>query len=251
MQVPLLEQHNVEINLNRSSWEAKPLLRTIYGDFYRKIAEASLPASAGAVVEIGSGVGGIKDVLPHCIRTDLFPNPNVDQLESAYSLSFKDKTVGTLILFDVFHHLRYPGAAFKEFERVLVPGGRVIIFDPCVSLLGLLVYGVFHHEPLALREPISWSPPEGWRPQDDSYYAAQGNAYRVFFGAEGRHLPPDWKLLSRERVSALSYVLSGGYSRRQLYPTCLYGVMRIFDRVLDTLPSLFATRLMVVLQRID
>lgn len=244
-----LEQHNTEIHLNQASWDEKPLLRSIYRDFYRRIADAALPPSAGLVVELGSGIGGIRDVLPHCIRTDLFQNPHIDQVENAYALSFKDQTVGTLILFDVFHHLQYPGAAFREFERVLVPGGRVIIFDPCVSLLGLLVYGALHHEPLGLRAPITWDPRTTWKPDEHSYYAAQGNAYRVFFGSERHHITDAWEVVSRARLSALSYVLSGGYSRPQMYPSSLYPVMRLVDRVLDGAPLVFATRLMVVLQR--
>lgn len=249
MQTSSLEQHNTEIHLNQASWDGKPLLRSIYRDFYRRIADSALPPSAGLVVELGSGIGGIRDVLPHCIRTDIFENSHIDQVENAYALSFEKQTVGTLILFDVFHHLQYPGAALREFERVVVPGGRVIIFDPCVSLLGLVVYGAFHHEPLGLRTPISWNPPNGWNPDEHSYYAAQGNAYRVFFGSERHHISDAWEVVSRSRLSALSYVMSGGYSRPQMYPTSFYPVMRLVDRVLDGAPLLCATRLMVVLQR--
>ncbi len=92
-------------------------------------------------MEIGSGIGNIKHTIPHCLRTDLFPTKDIDQVENVYQLSFSDNSVSDLILFDVFHHLRYPGSALKEFQRVLLPNGRVIIFDPFVhSMLGFIVY---------------------------------------------------------------------------------------------------------------
>lgn len=246
-----LQQHDVEIQENLRHWERKPVLQRIYREFHELIAAATLPARAGITVELGSGIGNIKKVLPHCLRTDLFENPWLDQCENAYSLSFGDKSVANIILFDVFHHLRYPGRAFQEFQRVLIPGGRVIIFDPCVSLLGMVVYGLLHHEPVALRDPITWHAPEGWTPQDDSYYAAQGNAYRAFFRSDVSTLLPGWRVVERRRMSAISYVASGGYSKPQLYPDSAYRVLRLVDSVCDLLPALFATRLFVVLEIVE
>ena len=144
-----LQEHNIEIQKNLQLWKKKPLLRKVYADFYQTIAHHLRQDLNGLTIEIGSGTGNIKDAIPTCIRTDLFPNPWVDRVENAYILSFMDASVATLILFDVFHHLRYPGTAIQEFHRVLVPGGRVIIFDPFISLAGRLIYGFFHHEPIA------------------------------------------------------------------------------------------------------
>jgi SAM-dependent methyltransferase len=243
-----IEQHDIEIHENLKHWKAKPVLRRLYREFHERIAAATIPSSAGITVELGSGIGNIKEVLPDCLRTDLFDNPWLDQCENAYELSFADQTVANIILFDVFHHLRYPGSAFKEFERVLIPGGRVIIFDPCVSLLGRIVYGLLHHEPLALSEPIAWDAPAGWSPADDSYYAAQGNAYRTFFEGDLSSLLPNWRLVERSRMSAISYVASGGYSKPQIYPDAAFGLMRRLDSICDLFPALFATRLLAVLQ---
>ena len=82
--------------------------------------------------------------------TDLFPNPWIDRVESAYNLSFSDNSISHLILFDVWHHLEYPVNALKEAHRVLTSGGTLIIMEPAMSVLGRIVYGKFHHEPLGL-----------------------------------------------------------------------------------------------------
>lgn len=245
-----LDQHNAEIAENRRYWDSKPVLRKIYRSFHQDIAKLVRNDIGGVTVELGSGIGNIKEVIPNCLRTDLFPNPWLDQTEDAYRLSFADNSVSNIVLFDVFHHLRYPGAAFKEFQRVLKLGGRVLIFDPCMSALGLVVYGLLHHEPIALADDISWEAPIGWNPSNDSYYAAQGNAYRVFFMNSNRKLwVNDWSLISRKRRSCISYVASGGYSKPQMYPDSMLPVMRGVDSVCDLLPMVFATRLLVALEK--
>ena len=67
--------HQELIDQNHEHWIHKPLLRLIYGDFYRLIANQMSNLPNGKIVELGSGLGNIHDVIPNCIRTDLFPNP--------------------------------------------------------------------------------------------------------------------------------------------------------------------------------
>jgi len=152
--------HQDLIEQNQEYWNRKPILRTLYGDFYRLITKHLSNLPTGKIVELGSGLGNIHDVIPDCIRTDLFPNPWIDQIENAYKLSFADQAVSNLILTDVFHHLKYPGTALNEFERVLQKGGRVILLEPCISALGLIVYGALHAEPIAITKEIEWCAPE-------------------------------------------------------------------------------------------
>ncbi|HEB51461.1 MAG TPA: methyltransferase domain-containing protein [Desulfobulbus sp.] len=245
-----ITRHEEEILQNLGSWQRKPLLRQIYADFYRRIAGWLVPGPGGRSVELGSGIGNIREVLPGCLRTDLFPNPWIDRVESAYGLSFAARSIDNLILFDVFHHLRYPGTALAELHRVLVPGGRVLIFEPCLSLLGLLVFGPLHREPLGLGEEIRFFAPADWSPEKDSYYASQGNAARIFLGRKYRPLlRKQWTVLARERFAAISYIASGGYSGPQLYPDRAFPLMQRLDAFCDRFPRIFATRLLVVLEK--
>lgn len=246
---PPIEQHNREILKNLAVWEKTPLLRKIYREFHELVAQhlANLPGYE--VVELGSGIGNIKEVIAHCLRTDIFPNPWLDRVENAYQLSFADQTVSDLILIDVFHHLRYPGTALQEFWRVLAPKGRVIIFEPYLSLLGLAAYGLFHPEPLGLLKKIGWFAPAGWSPTDMDYYASQGNATRIFTGRAYRQYLQEWNVVLVKRLVYISYVASGGYSQPQLYPDRWYGLMKALDRFFTPFPMLFGTRLLVVLEK--
>jgi SAM-dependent methyltransferase len=187
--------------------------------------------------------------IPDCIRTDLFPYPWIDQLENAYKLSFADETISDLILSDVFHHLKYPGTALQELYRVLRKGGRVIMLEPCMSALGLIVYGLLHVEPIAITKQIQWLAPEDWSPQNIDYYAAQGNATRVFVGRKFRSQLECWQNIQAIRLSAISYAASGGYSKPQMYPTWALPAIQKMEKLLDPFPAIFATRLIVVLQK--
>ncbi|HAV78081.1 MAG TPA: methyltransferase type 11 [Anaerolineae bacterium] len=201
------------------------------------------------MVELGSGLGNIHEVIPDCLRTDLFPYSWIDQIENAYQLSFENETVSDLILTDVFHHLQYPGTALKELNRVLRRGGRVLLFEPCISLLGLIVYGIFHVEPVALTKRIDWLAPDDWSADKIIYYAAQGNATRVFVNRKFRSGLGQWQSIKTIRLSAFAYVASGGYSVTQLYPTAMLPILKGLEKILDLAPILFSTRLLVILEK--
>ena len=89
--------------------------------------------------------------------------------------------MANLILFDVWHHLEFPGTAIAEFHRVLKASGRLIIFDPAMGMLGRLVYGLFHNEPLALDAEIRWNAPPDFVPDKMNYYAAKATRTAFLF----------------------------------------------------------------------
>jgi SAM-dependent methyltransferase len=244
-----VEQHNIEIQRNREAWTRKPRLREIYRGFYRQIASHIDPSIQGQIVELGSGMGTIKEVIPDCITTDLFPNPWLDRQENAYSLSFADGSVSHLILFDVWHHLRYSGTALREFHRVLTPGGRLIIFDPAASWTGRFIYHFFHHEPVGLNLPITWEAPANFFPKDADYFAAQGMATRIFWWGEGRSQLAGWHLSEVKPLASFTYFASGGFSGPDLGGRFLRSIMSGIDRLASFWPRVFAARLLVVLEK--
>lgn len=252
--MPDIDQHNREIHENRAAWERKPALRRIYRGLYDEIA-AVLPAGgSGQTLELGSGMGNIKEVLPACITSDIFANPWLDRVENAYALNFGPGTISNLILFDVWHHLQYPGAALREFRRVLAPGGVVVLMEPAAGLLGRVVYGAFHHEPLSLGKPIEWAIPPNFDPTKQTYYAAQGNCWRL-----ARHITKlprteqpealrEWEVTRVKYFPALAYLMSGGFRGPQLYPDFALPAIQGIEKLLAPLPALTAARMLVVLR---
>ncbi|MBX3036845.1 MAG: methyltransferase domain-containing protein [Anaerolineales bacterium] len=243
-----IQLHNELIDKNHQLWNRKPLLRIVYTDLYQQMKE-QLSRVSGKIVELGSGMGSIRETLPDCILTDLFPYPWIDQVENAYQLSFKNASVSNLLMVDVFHHFRYPGSALQEFHRVLNSGGRVMMMEPGLSLLGYIVYGLLHVEPIGKAKDITWFAPTGWDVNQIDYYAAQGNATRIFVQKYFSENLSDWKIVKVERIAALAYAASGGYSGPQLYPTFAYRFIKWIEKLLRFFPALFATRLLVVLEK--
>ena len=241
-----LRQHQTEILRNQKAWDSKPLLREIYAEFYKSIAKWIDPTIPGRVVELGSGIGNLRQQFPRALATDLFPNPWLDLACDGYELPFRDHSVSHLILFDVFHHLEAPNAFLKEARRALAPSGRVILFEPYASWVGRLAYGLFHHEPLGLGQSILQADS---LPRPRRYYAAQGNATRLFFWRTIPGFPVRWALLHQEAIVCFRYLLSGGFSKPSMYPAAWMPTVRTIDRILSRWPGIFAGRCLVVLQR--
>jgi hypothetical protein len=153
-----------------------------------------------------------------------------------------------LVLFDVWHHLEFPGTALREFSRVLAGRGKVIIFDPAMGLLGRFVLGCFHHEPLGLSDQIRWETPHGFSQGQQGYYAAQGNASRIFGSNRFHDQLSAWRIAEVAYFSALAYVGTGGFRGPQLYPASLLRVLNGIDSILSRFPSL-ASRMLVVLEK--
>jgi SAM-dependent methyltransferase len=240
-----LERHQIEIQENLRRWQAKPLLREIYARFYDSIVALIEPRLSGAIVEIGSGIAQLKTRLPGALATDLFPNPWLDVVCDGYDLPFAAGSLSHLVLFDVFHHLRQPNAFLREARRVLAPGGRVILFEPYISLSSAFVYGFLHPEPIGWRQPIALAE-NSPRPRD--YYAAQGNATRLFFREEIPGWPEGWRMFHRSAFSCFAYLLSGGYSRPAFYPASWLGAVGRLDRGLSRWPELFGGRCLIGLE---
>ncbi len=244
------EQHNLEIHENRKAWENKPVLREVYADLYHLIAANLAPAIGDSKnLELGSGMGNVKQFIPDCITSDIFPNPWLDRMENAYQLNFPEESLANLILFDVWHHLQYPANALAEAARVLKPGGRLLIMDPAMSATGCFVYGLFHHEPLGFRVSFQPESVDLGNPADLPYFAAQSSAQRLLVRRELPKLLRGWKTLKILQITSFAYLASGGFRGRQLYPDRMLPVVRAMDRLLGVFPRIFAARLLVVLEK--
>jgi SAM-dependent methyltransferase len=240
-----LTQHQKEIQRNLQAWQNKPLLRRLYAGFYERIVALLDATVSGRIVEIGSGVGNLKSHLPTAVSTDLFYNPWLDVVCDGYELPFVSGCLSHLILFDVFHHLRAPNAFLREARRVLTREGRLILFEPYISWSSFPVYALFHHEPVAWRATIDFA---DTLPLPRDYYAAQGNATRLFFRHEQRDWPSDWSLIHVEAFASFSYLFSGGFSKPALYPERWHPRLERLDQALSRWPRLFGARCLIGLR---
>jgi SAM-dependent methyltransferase len=232
----------------RTIWQQKPVLRVIYQDYYRRIMEACRP---GLVLEIGGGSGNLKAFAPRVISTDILSAPWLDAVADAQALPFGDGTFDGIVMVDVLHHLEVPRRFLKEAQRVLRPGGRLVLVEPAITPLSWIVYRFFHHEPVTLdQDPLAETMPD---PNRDPYDSNSALPTLLFCRARERLARECPGLVVRQvrLFSLVAYPLSGGFRSWSLLPSALVAPALRLEKALEhVLGRLMAFRLLAVVERI-
>jgi SAM-dependent methyltransferase len=235
---------------HRRAWEANPALRTLYAEWYGRVAAELPPASLGLRVELGSGPGFARSFIPDLELTDLCRAPWHDREVSAEALPYETGSVGALVLFDVLHHLPAPRRFFAEAVRVLRPGGRVVMCEPYISALSYPVYKFLHEEPVDLgADPLA---PAAVGPGRDPFDSNQAIPTRLF-GRGRRAFESEFPTLgvrAVRRLAGVSYPASGGFSRGPLLPAPLWKALHGLEaRLPEAVFRLMGFRMLVTLEK--
>jgi len=235
---------------HRAAWGRNRALRSLYQGWYARI-RAHLPAPAlGPFVEIGSGPGFAREVVPELRLSDLVRAPWHDyEIDAASRLPFGDGELGALVLFDVLHHLASPSRFFEEATRVLAHGGRVVLCEPYVSPLSYPVYRWLHEESLAMpvdpfaevvsaavgrqRRREAGEGTNGGPTARDPFDSNQAVPTLMFGRAPGRatfaERFPALELRAVDRFAGLAYPSSGGFGRAPLLPFPLWNALAALE----------------------
>ncbi len=233
----------------RQVWDAKPALRAVYADYYRRM-RAWCPAGLGVILEIGAGSGNLKDHLPDVVATDVVPSDWLDALADAQALPFADASLGAVVGVDVLHHVEFPGRFLAEAQRALRPGGRVVLVEPAITPVSRVVFKLGHPEPVLLdADPLAdGSPDAAKHPMDSNQAIPTLLAGRDRLRVESQF--PGLKVLHAETLSLLAYPLSGGFRRWCLVPRSLIGpLLRLESHLERHLGPYAGFRLLLVLER--
>ena len=232
---------------HRKTWAHKPVLRAIYNDFYRRIADAARP---GFSLEIGGGSGNLRDFTTNVVSTDIVFTPWLDAVADAQALPFSDASFSNIVAIDVLHHIERPKQFLSEARRVLKPGGRILLIEPAITPVSWIFYNFFHPEPVVLSaDPLEDGPID---PNRDPFDSNQAIA-TILFG-RSRHrmnkLFPDLSVTRMERFSFFAYPLSGGYRPWCLIPSASIGALLGFEnRISSALGGLMAFRCFIVIEK--
>lgn len=228
-------------------WRAKPVLRAVYNDCYRRILKECVD---GKIIEIGGGSGNLKEYRSDIVSTDVQYVPWVDIVADAHVLPFRDASAANIVMFDVLHHLERPRLFLAEAVRVLAPGGRIIVCEPAITFGSYLFYKMLHPEPVRLREdPLAEGPLSRDRDPFDANQAIPG----VLLGRNRARLHDLFPHLHVRRCgyfSFLAYPLSGGFRPWSLLPGRLANpLLRLEAWCEPVLGRLFGFRLLGVIER--
>ena len=212
--------------------QKKPFLKRLYADFYREL-KRSIPCEVDSksIVELGSGGGFIKELIPQTITSDVVPLPHVDKHFSVFRMPFESDSIDAFLMLNVFHHINDAHAFLREIDRCLKIHGRMIMIEPANTFWGRIVWKNFHHEP--------FNPRGGWSfDGNDPLFSANGALPWIVFDRDRERLHrefPSLRVLSLKPHSPLRYLLSGGVSMKQLLPSCFYPVVKGIETIMSPL----------------
>lgn len=99
-------------------------------------------------LEIGGGSGNLDKQSRRVITSDIQRIPWLDTVADAQFLPFVDGAFDNIVMLDVLHHLANPNLFFREAERVVKSGGRVVMLEPAITPVSWLFFKLFHDEPV-------------------------------------------------------------------------------------------------------
>jgi len=215
----------------------KPLLRAAYESFYsiaaRHFQDNLDRRDEGLFIELGSGVGFIKDILPYVITSDVRGDANPDIVLDGTDLDLKDSSVAGFFALNVFHHLPYPRAFFSELERTLVSGGVCVLIEPHKGALSRFVHSRVHKDEFFSLDQSDWEQPLAEGALSNANQALSD----IVFGRDAKAFTQEFgttlSVTHGGYVSnQLRFLASGGLNYRQLLPNWTLGLLTGVERSL-------------------
>jgi SAM-dependent methyltransferase len=199
------------------------------------------------VLEIGSGGGFSKTLLPGLITSEIIPVPVVDVVLDAQRLPFGADSLRGILMIDVFHHIPRVDAFLCEARRCVKPGGVVAMIEPWITPWSRFIYTCLHPEPCRPRA-AAWDFPPG-SPLSLSNQALPWIVFkrdRKRFESHYKH----WRIAVLELHTPIAYLLSGGFSFPGLLPGKAHGVIKGLEKRLRPFNRWLAMFATIVLRRI-
>lgn len=84
-------------------------------------------ASDAYTLDIGCANSPYSKYFPKRVGLDIAAGPGVDVVSDAHTLPFPDATFDQILCTEVLEHLHTPEQAIKEMNRVLKPGGTILL----------------------------------------------------------------------------------------------------------------------------
>ncbi|MDP2654375.1 MAG: class I SAM-dependent methyltransferase [Candidatus Omnitrophota bacterium] len=196
-------------------------------------------------MELGSGGGFIKDIIPGIVTSDMILGHGIDLNFSALRIPFRDGAVGAFVMFNVMHHIPDSRVFLSEAGRCLAPGGRIIMIEPANSLFGRFIYRNFHHEPFL--------PKAGWSfDSAGPLSSANGALPWIVFCRDRKTFETEYPQFRIDRIkfhTPFRYLLSGGFTLKQLLPSFLSPASRWIEALLSPLNPFLGMFMTVQLTR--
>ena len=225
----------------------KYFLLKLYEEWYKTFTDQLAKLPPGKIIELGSGGGFLKEIEPSILCSDIMDLPTNDLTFSALDMPFKDNELSAIFMIDTFHHIPDSVLFLKEANRVLKKDGVIIMIEPANTLWGSFIYRNFHHEPF--KTNADWS-----IPMSGPMSGANGALPWIVFERDidkFRKYFPGLQLVSSKFHTPLRYLLSGGVSFKQVFPSFLYSFFRWIDVLLPKISKEISMFVTIKIEKVD
>jgi SAM-dependent methyltransferase len=231
------------LKVHRKLIQKKSFLKQVYLNFYSAWAKQAVKKP---IVELGSGGGSIKEIIPWVLTSDIIKGPGIDRVFHAEKMPFESNSIGTFVMLDVLHHIKNPESALKEMQRCLKMGGKIIMTEPFKSLWGGFIYRYIHHEP--------FNPHADWNTKGKGRMSGANTALPWIIFVRDRKIFqkkfPNLKILKISPHTPFTYLISGGLTKYQFLPTATYSLIRFIENILAPLNPLIGMFVTIELKKI-
>ena len=241
----LRNRERLDDNTNLLFW-----YRELYREQFRDLAN---PESL-QILEVGSGVSPLRRLYPNVVTSDVLDLDYLDHVFDCHEIhrisALPEENFDVITVTNVLHHLRSPLEFLNRAACKLKHGGKLIATEPYFSLISTPIFKYLHHESV----DFSITSPELQDVRGPLATANIALPWLIFV----KH--PSWsdslqaefdsdKIVSRP-FSSLTYMATGGISRRLPIPALIYRPLFYLDLALSrALPKVFASFFTVTLTR--
>jgi SAM-dependent methyltransferase len=241
----LVEQH-------RDILSKKKIMKEIFREFYDRIRNLDLKyfSGVGARIEIGAGVSFMRETYPDVQVTDIKSAPHLDCVMDALDTKLPERSVRAIYGINCFHHFPNVRKFFGEMDRVLIPGGGVILIEPYFGPFASLIYKNLSATEIFDKSQPTWDSPS--KDQGVMTGANQALSFLVFVRDRAlfERLFPQFEVVEmRTFKNYLRYLLSGGLNFQQLIPNCVVPYVKFLEFILRPVASLFSLHYVIVLRK--
>ncbi len=231
--------------LHRRMLERKPFLGKVYIRWYNELMSHVAEAQTGAIIELGSGAGFIQQLYPRVQTSDVLDLPGLDKVIDAADMPFDNESVDAILMINVLHHMKNVERFFVEASRVLKARGRIVMIEPANTPWARFIYSRFHHE--------GFDPEAGWQVEGQRPLLDGNDALAWIIFTRDREVFeskfPGLRIAAMRRHTPIAYLLSGGFTLRQLLPGWAFTVVRVLEAILQFANAATAMFQTIVLEK--
>jgi SAM-dependent methyltransferase len=206
----------------------KPFLNKIYLDWYQIFKKEMTDIPTGDIIEIGSGGGFIKEIIPSVITSDILKSVGCDMTFSAEEIPFPENSLSAILMLNTFHHIPNPEKFLSEAERCLKINGKVIMIETAKTIWSSFIYKNFHHE--------AFNPNGSWKLDGNGPLSVSNQALPwIIFERDQQIFNKKFPCLKIAKIdyhTPLRYLLSGGVSRKAFVPIYCYNFIMALEKIL-------------------